>query len=82
MTIGQPRRACVKVASTAARWSFAPRTIGAERSATAGAGRKRARKKGFLIRSFAKAAPGLKLLDKFKRIKAAGFEGVDRLFAS
>jgi hexulose-6-phosphate isomerase len=59
-------------ATAVALASVAPRA-----SRAADAGRKRAVKKGFLIRSFAKAAPGLKLLDKFKLIKAAGFEGVE-----
>jgi L-ribulose-5-phosphate 3-epimerase len=46
-------------------------------SATPAAPRHRALKKGFLIRSFAKAAPGLKLIDKFKLVQAAGFAGIE-----
>ena len=77
MTTPQPRRAFIKAASAAALLSFAPRTIGAERNATASADRRRGLKKGFLIRSFAKAAPSLKLIDKFKLVKAAGFAGIE-----
>ena len=39
--------------------------------------RTRAVKKAFLIRSFAKAAPSLKLIDKFQLVKAAGFAGIE-----
>lgn len=79
----QSRRAFVQTAAAAALLAAAPRSIAAVTAptvaagASAGAGRKRALRKGFLIRSFAKAAPGLKLLDKFKLIRDAGFEGVE-----
>jgi L-ribulose-5-phosphate 3-epimerase len=71
------RRDFVKVVPAAAALTLLPRTYSAPVSQPSPAGRRRALKKGFLIRSFAKAAPGLKLVDKFKLIKAAGFEGVE-----
>lgn len=73
----QSRRTFVQAASAAALLAALPRASAAAAGAATNTGRKRALKKGFLIRSFAKAAPGLTLLDKFKLIAAAGFEGVE-----
>lgn len=67
----------VPAASSAALLPLAARVAGAEAAARVRGGPKRAVKKGFLIRSFAKAAPSLKLIDKFKLVKAAGFAGIE-----
>ena len=78
LEVRHSRRAFVQAAAGAAAWcAGGARLRGAEGGAAPAAGRKRALKKGFLIRSFTKAAPGLTLLDKFKLVKAAGFAGIE-----
>jgi hexulose-6-phosphate isomerase len=65
------RRAFLQATATVSAGLMAPALRAAEPL------RQRALKKGFLIRSFAKAAPNLKLIDKFKLVKAAGFAGIE-----
>jgi L-ribulose-5-phosphate 3-epimerase len=72
----QSRRAFVTTAATAALGTCI-RSLGAAEPLSAAPTPPRRLKKGFLIRSFAKAAPGLKLLDKFKLVRAAGFAGIE-----
>jgi hexulose-6-phosphate isomerase len=71
------RRTIGQAAASAAVLPLAPRVTAAGDEAASRGGRKRAMKKGFLIRSFAKAAPSLRLIDKFKLVKAAGFAGIE-----
>jgi L-ribulose-5-phosphate 3-epimerase len=51
--------------------------IAPARAQAAESSRPRTVRKAFLIRSFTKAAPGLKLINKFKLVKGAGFAGIE-----
>ena len=71
------RRTFLKTVAAATLLPFCSGSSAADSRSVATFSPKRRLKKGFLIRSFARAAPGLKLIDKFKLVKAAGFAGIE-----
>lgn len=66
------RRAFLATSAAAIAGSAASHPLRAAQAAP-----KRDLKKAFLIRSFTRTAPGLKLIDKFRLVKAAGFAGIE-----